>query len=89
MLGHARADLLGEVVDLAADGPHVDLGVEKTRGADDLLHRLLAHLLLVVTGRGRDVEELRHAGLELVEAQRAVVQGARQAEAVLHERDLA
>ena len=45
--------------------------------------------LLVVAGRGAHVDELRHALLELVEAQRAVVEGRWQAEAVVDEGDLA
>ena len=89
MAGRMLAALADEVVDLPADGPYVYLGVEKARGADDLLHGLGAHALLEVAGRGAHEHELRDARLELVEAKRAVVQGARQAEAVLDERDLA
>ena len=84
----AHANLLGEVIDLATHGAHVDLGVEQARGANDLLDLLLAHLLLVVSRRGRDIEELRDAGLELIEAKRSVVKGGRQAKAMLDQGDL-
>ena len=87
--GGVLAALGDEVVDLPADGSHVDLGVEQARGSDDLLHGFGAHALLEVAGRGAHEDELRDARLELVEAQGPVVQGARQAEPVLDERDLA
>ena len=82
-------DLVDEVVNLALDGAHLDLGVQKPRRADDLLHALLADGLLVVARRRAHVDELRHAALELVEAKRTVVERRREAEAVLHQRDLA
>ena len=37
VLVHAAADLVHEVVDLPLGGPHLDLGVDEARGADDLL----------------------------------------------------
>ena len=81
--------LVDDVVDLAGARAHDDLRIQKARRADDLVHLRLAHALLVVARRGRHVDELRDALLELVEAQGAVVQTAGQAEAVLGERDLA
>jgi hypothetical protein len=46
-------------------------------------------VLLVVARRRGDVDELRDALLELVEAERSVVECGGKAEAVLDERDLA
>ena len=87
--GGALLRLVDDVVDLRGASAHDDLGIQKARRTDDLLHLLLAHLLLVVARRGRHVDELRHARLELIEAQRAVVQAAGQTKPVLGERDLA
>ena len=81
--------LVDDVVDLRCRAAHDDLGIQQAGGADDLLHLLLRHLLLVVARRGRHVHELRDAILELVEAQRTVVQAAGQTEAVLGQCDLA
>ena len=81
--------LVDDVVDLAGARAHDDLRVQKARRADDLVHLRLAHALLVVARRGRYVDELRNALLELVEAQGAVVQAAGQTEAVFGQGDLA
>ncbi len=83
------AHFVDDVVDLRQRRPYLDEGVEQARRTDDLLDAGLADLLLVVARRGRDVDELRYAVLELVEAQRPVVEGRRKAEAVLGKRDLA
>ena len=74
---------------MSADGTHVNLGVEQACGSDDLLHGFGAHAFFEVAGCGAHKDELRDARLELVEAQGPVVQGARQAEPVFDERDLA
>ena len=81
--------LVDDVVDLRGTAAHDDLRIQEARRTDDLLHLLLADLLHVVAWRGRHVDELRDALLELVEAQGAVVQAAGQAKAVLGEGDLA
>ena len=81
--------LVDDVVDLAGARAHDDLRIQKARRTDDLIHLRLAHALLVIARRGRHVDELRDALLELVEAQGAVVQAAGQAKAVLGEGDLA
>ena len=81
--------LVDDVVDLACTAAHDDLGVQQARGADDLLHLLLADLQLVIAGRCRHVDELRHALLELIEAQRTVIQTAGQPEPMLGQGDLA
>jgi hypothetical protein len=79
----ARADLAEEVVDLVAHRPDLDLGIEQSGRAQDLLHDHAARLLQLVLGRGgRHEDELAHARLPLVEAERAVVDRAGQAEAV-------
>ena len=81
----APVDLPDEVVNLASGGLEDDLGIHQARGTDDLLHHLLALLQFVRPRRGRGVDHLVDVPLELVEGQRAVVQGAGQAEAVLHQ----
>ena len=83
----AAADLVDQVVDLARRRPDQDLGVDQPGGADDLLdHAALRLLQLVGARRGRDVDSLPDAALELGERQRAVVQGRGQSEAVLDQR---
>ncbi len=82
-------DLLDEVVDLALGGLHDDLGVDEAGGAHDLLDHAVGDLELVGAGRGRQEDHLRHLGHELLEAQRPVVGGRRQPEAVLDEGVLA
>lgn len=78
-----------QVVDLALERPDLDFRVEEARRADDLLRDLLGLLELVLARRRRDVDDLVDARGELLEGQRAVVEGRRQPEAVLDERDLA
>ncbi len=78
-----------QVVNLALRRPHLDLRVDQAGGPDDLLDGLLAHLRLPRPGRGRDVDRLVEVRLELVEAQRPVVDRRRQAEAEVDERLLA
>jgi len=82
----AQLDFLHEVVDLVVGGAHLDGRVEQAGGADDLVddNAFGAHQL-VVGGRGADVNGLRRQGFELVEGERTVVAGGRQAEAVLDE----
>src|SRR6185436_4397113 len=90
VLLRADLDLLDEVGDLAARGTDLDLGVDEARGTDDLLDDLAARgLELVRRRRRRDEDHLRHPRLPLLEPQRAVVERARQAEAVVDQRLLA
>ena len=80
----AEADLLEQIVHLGGRRAHLDARVEQPGRADDLLHHLAAGLLqLVGAGGGGDIDHLVDAGDELVEAQGAVVQRRRQAEAVV------
>ena len=83
----ALASFVDNVVDLARNGPHIDIGIEQPRRTNNLLDLLLADLFLVIARRGRHVNELGHALLEFVEAQRAIVEAARQTETMLGERD--
>ena len=62
---------------------HLDQRIDQPGRAHHLLDHLPGVLVLVVGGRGRDEDRLRHQLLELVEAQRPVVQRRRQAEAVV------
>ena len=87
------ADRLGDagqqVVDLALGRHDRDLGVDQAGGADHLLDDLVGVLELEGTRRGRDEHGLVHPLDELVEAQRPVVPGRGQAEAVLDQHVLA
>ena len=85
----AHADLLEQVVDLALRRLDDDLRVDEAGGADDLLDDAVGDAHLVAPGRGREVDLLADAALELVPPQRPVVERARQPEAVLDERALA
>ena len=78
-----------EVIYLASDGAYIYLRVEKTGGPDDLLGNILAYPFFVITGRGRDINVLRYAHLELVKAQGAVVKCTRKPKAMLYQGDLA
>ena len=83
-LGHL-ADLGHQVVDLSLERAYLDLGVEEAGGADHLLGDGLRDLVLVVAGRGAREDDLVHLLLELREAERAVVLGAGEAEAVVYQ----
>ena len=81
----ARQDLVQEVVDLVLRRAHLNLGVEQSGGADELLHHNTLGLLQLVVGwRGRHVDHLMDHVVKLLEAQWAVVEGRRQAETILH-----
>ena len=83
-------DLGEEVVDLALHRPDLQPRVHEAGGADHLLDHDAPRLLqLVGARRGGDVERLADPLLELLEVERAVVEGRGQAEAVLDERRLA
>ncbi len=67
-----------QVVDLPVDGAHLDLRIGEPGRADELLDHVLARLReLVLARRGGDEERSVHVPLELLELQRAVVEGAR------------
>ena len=85
----ALADLVHQVVDLALGRPDLNLRIEQAGGPDDLLHHLRECFSLVGAGRGRGVDRLVDVVLELLELQRAVVQGRGQAEAVVDQHFLA
>ena len=74
-----------------ATGPHLDLGIDQARRADDLLDD---DALRLAAARTRPASPRRrcawlHVRLELLELERPVVERARQAEAVLDQRLLA
>ena len=88
--GRALANLLEQVVDLPLDRPHFDRRIHQARRPDHLLDDHAAGLVqLVRTGRGRDVDQLRHARFPLLEVQRPVVERRRQPEPVVDEHFLA
>ena len=85
---HALADLVQQVVNLTVRWTDVDLGVKDACRADHLLDHLGRDIELVGTWRGRNEDHLVDVVLELVKPQRAVVEGARKPEPVLHQRPL-
>ena len=84
-LGDPLVDLLDQVVDLALGRLDDDLRVDQPGRADDLLDHLRADPQLVGAGGGRQEDALVDPLHDLLEAQRPVVPGAGQAEAVLDE----
>ncbi len=79
-------DLADQVVDLVGRGPNLDLRIQQPCGPNHLFdHHPLRLVELVVGRRGAHVDRLRHQRLELLELQRAVVDGRRKTEPVLHE----
>ena len=86
IFGGAVADLGEEVVDLTFDGPDFDGGVDEAGGSDDLLDDDAGGFgEFVWAGSGGDVDDLSGAGLELLEAEGAVVHGGGETEAVVDE----
>ena len=78
-----------EVVDLALGRLDDDLGIDQAGGPDDLLDHLARDRDLVL-GRGRrEKDALVDARLELLEAERSIVLGRREAEPVLDQGVLA
>ena len=80
----AQVDLRQQIVDLRRRRPHLDLRVDQPGRPHHLLH----HLRLVLRARSRPASPRRRSSarimlLELVEAQRPVVERRRQAEAVV------
>ena len=82
-------DLREKVVDLPLGGAHRDGGIQKPRRADELFDDLACLFELVGRGRRRNADELRHALVEFLEGERAVVVGRAHAEAVVDEVGLA
>ena len=83
-------DLADQVVHLAVGRAHRDLGIHQPGRPDQLLHEHAAAALELERGRcRRHVDALADAGVELLEAQRPVVERAGQAEPEVHQRLLA
>ncbi len=70
----ADADLFEEVVDLSLGRLDDDLGVDEAGRTDDLLDDPVSDPHLVPPGSRRQIDGLPDAVLELIEAQRAVVE---------------
>ena len=71
---YGRADLSDQVVDLPVNRPHVDPGIQKACGADDLLGPQQLVLLLIGTRRRAHKEHLVDMSLKFFKIQRSVVQ---------------
>ena len=78
-----------QVVDLTQHRTDLHSGVQQAGRPDDLFHDLVRLLLFKVAGGGGDEHRLGEALLELLELQGAVIKGAGQAEAVVHQALLA
>ena len=74
-----------QVVDLTQHRTDLHSGVQQAGRPDDLFHDLVRLLLFKVAGGGGDEHRLGEALLELLELQGAVIKGAGQAEAVVHQ----
>ena len=85
----ALVDLPNQVVDLPLHRAHLDPWVQQACGPDDLLHDLPRAGAFVLAGRGGDVDHLMEPLFKLLKFQRPVVEGAGQAEAVVHQGRLA
>ena len=86
---HTSVDLLHQVVDLVVS--HLDLqrGIDQSRRANQLLNnRAFALNQLIISRRSTHVDRCSDHRLELLEAQRTVVDSGGQAESVLHQIDL-
>ena len=75
----------GQIFDLSLHAADFHAGIEKSRGADDLLHQIIGAAALILTGGGGDVDGLSHALIKLLKFQRAVIKGAGQTETVAHQ----
>ena len=83
------ADFSDQVVDLPVHRAHVDLGIQKSRRADDLLGPEQLVRFLVGTRRRAHEEHLVDVSLKFFKIERPVVQRRRQAEAIFHQGRLA
>ena len=61
--------LVEQVVYLSLSGFRYDCGIQEARGTDDLLHHLLAVVVLVGAWGGRDVDDLVYVLLNLLKAE--------------------
>ena len=86
--GGAVVDLADQVVDLPLHRADLHLRIQQARGADDLLHDLAGTGAFVVPGGGGDIHHLVYSLFKLLKFQRAVIIGAGQAEAVVHQSGL-
>ena len=87
--GHYLADLGHDIPDLAIYGPDLHQRIEQAGGPDDLLYHLSRAFQLEVARCGRDEDRIFHVPFELLKAQRTVVVGAGQAEAIVDQAFLA
>ena len=88
LAGHALANLVLKIVNLASDRPHVNLWIEQAGRTNDLLNVVLANPQLIVARRGRNVDELGNPRLKLIETKWAVIECRRQTKTMLHQRHL-
>ncbi len=86
---HHHVETGAQVVDLVLGGYDGHHRIEQTGRSDHLLDDLVAVFHLEGSRRRRDEDHLGHQLHELVEVERSVVERAREAEAVFHQRLLA
>ncbi len=88
-LGCGELRLMDQIVDLALDRAHFDRRIDQPGRADHLFGEDAARALhLPRSRRRRDIDGLRAHRVPFVEAQRAIVDARRQAEAIFGQRDL-
>ena len=85
---HALTNLIKQVINLAAHRTYVNLGIQETRRANNLLHVVLTYPQLVITRRGADIDKLRNTRFKFVKAKWTVVESRRQTKTMLHKRHL-
>ncbi len=85
ILGDAQVDFRKQIVDLGLRWTDFQHRVDQTRRPHELLDDLSCMRLLVFRGRRGDEHRLRQELLELIEAQRAVIERRRQSETVVDE----
>src|SRR5262249_53059502 len=82
-------DLLDQIIDLPLDWADLNLGIDETGRADDLLNHLRANAQLPFGGGGRDEDRVADFRPELFGRQRPIVPRARQAKTIINEGVLA
>ncbi|MNQ74103.1 hypothetical protein D3C85_888550 [compost metagenome] len=83
---HALGDFRQQVIDLGQRRANLDLRVDQTGRAYQLLDHATGVFRLVIARRGRNENRLRADVLEFVEAHRPVIERGGQTETVFHQR---
>ena len=83
-------DLMQQVIDLVLAGADLDGRIEQARGPHHLFHHhALTFVQFIIPGRSGYVDRLVEHGFKFMEVKRTVIQGRRQAEAIIHQHEFA